>query len=172
MYKILLMGYMGVGKSTVGRILAEKLGILFVDLDEEIERTAGKTIPEIFKSQGEIVFRRIEAQVLEQILSKKEQAVVALGGGTPAYGSNLSQILAEPNYAVYLKASLATLLSHLKGEQDKRPLLQQMSEEDLPEYIAKHVFERQAYYQQAHRTLTIEGKSPAEIANEIIAGLA
>lgn len=166
------MGYMGAGKSTIGRVLATLIGVPHYDLDQEIASKEGKTVQEIFESKGEIYFRRIESAMLKTLLEENSQGVFSLGGGTPAYGNNLQLINQPSNKSIYLKGNLPTLLQNLKGEIQQRPLLQDKSEEQLQEYVAKHLFERQAYYQQAHQIIRIDGKTPAEIAEEIRVGLA
>lgn len=161
------MGYMGAGKSTVGRVLAEKLGLKFYDLDAEIEAQTGHSIAEIFANKGEIHFRRLESTLLVQLLAKAETAVIALGGGTPAYGANLTHILQKPHRSIYLKAQVGNLVKQLESERQNRPLIQQVNANDLPEYIAKHVFERQTYYAQAQYTVAVDHRSPEQIAAEI-----
>lgn len=164
--KITLMGYMGSGKSTVAQILGEKLGWPIIDLDDYISKKEGVSIPEIFKSKGEIYFRKIENTYLLELLKSDEPFVLALGGGTPCYANNMEAIL-EKSDSYYLKASIGTLLERLTKEKGHRPLIAGLSEEQLTEFIAKHLFERRNYYEKAETILSIDGKDPEQIASEI-----
>ena len=164
--KITLMGYMGSGKSTVGHILGEKLDWPFIDLDDYISEKEGLDIPEIFETQGEIYFRKIENAYLLELLSSNEHFVLALGGGTPCYANNMGAIL-EHSDSYYLKASIGTLSERLIKEKDHRPLIASLGEEQLTEFIAKHLFERRNFYEQAENIIAIDGKNPELIASEI-----
>lgn len=149
--KIVLIGYMGSGKTSVGKKLASVLKLPFVDIDFEIEKKVGAKIPEIFSKKGEIYFRKIENTVLKELLSKKEDFVLATGGGTPCYGDAMSFILSKENVtAIYLKIGIKNLTNRLYGEKEKRPLLAHLnSMETLEDFIRKHLFERAYYYNQA-----------------------
>ena len=165
--KITLLGYMGSGKSTVARILGEKLGLPVIDLDDYIALKEELSIPEIFETRGEIYFRKIEYVYLQELLNSEQSFVLALGGGTPCYGNNMDAIL-EASDSCYLKASLATLTERLTAEKSHRPLIAGLDEEQLTEFIAKHLFERRNFYERAARIINIDAKSPEQIAGEII----
>ena len=164
--KITLLGYMGSGKSTVAQILASKLDLEALDLDDYITAKEGLSIPEIFASKGEIYFRKIENKYLGELLNSERSFVLALGGGTPCYADNMEQIL-EKSESFYLKASIKTLFQRLVGEKDHRPMITSLSNDQLTEFIAKHLFERRNYYERAHTTIVIDDKSPEKIAKEI-----
>ncbi|MFV0566279.1 MAG: shikimate kinase [Flavobacteriaceae bacterium] len=166
---LILIGYMGSGKSTIGRALAKKLGYDFLDLDDYIELKENKTIPEIFKSKGEIYFRKAETFYLTELLSSKQNLVLSLGGGTPCYGNNMGVVLnAKHAQSVYLKASIPTLVGRLKQEKQTRPLIAHLkTDEQLTEFIGKHLFERSPFYAQAHKTIITDGKAQTELVNEI-----
>jgi shikimate kinase len=164
--KITLLGYMGSGKSTVARILGEKLELKVIDLDDYISEKEGLGIPEIFETHGEIYFRKIENAYLLELLNSNEHFVLALGGGTPCYANNMDAIL-EHSDSYYLKASIGTLSERLIKEKDHRPLIASLSEEQLTEFIAKHLFERRNFYEMAGTTIQIDGKTPEQIASEI-----
>lgn len=153
--KIVLMGYMGSGKSYYAQLLAKELGFKYLDLDIEIEKKAGKSISAIFSSRGEIFFRKLENQLLDELLKTQDNFVLALGGGTPCYGNNLELIVNTPNLkSIYLKRDLSYLLNILWEEKNKRPMIAHLNKiEDLEEFIRKHLFERQYYYRQAHFSL-------------------
>ena len=150
--KIVLIGYMGSGKTSVGKKLASVLKLPFVDIDLEIEKKERVKIPEIFLKKGEIYFRKSENKVLKELLSKEEDFVMATGGGTPCYGDAMSLILSKENVvAIYLKMGVKNLTDRLYDEKEKRPLLAHLnSKEALEDFIRKHLFERAFFYNQAH----------------------
>ncbi|MDF1518622.1 MAG: shikimate kinase [Lutibacter sp.] len=165
--KIVLLGYMASGKSAVGKILAEKLAIQFIDLDSFIEQREQMSITEIFETKGEIYFRKIEGSYLKELLDSNESSVISLGGGTPCYGNNLDFIENKSN-SFYLKASIDTIFERLKNETSQRPLVAAIGTENLKEYIAKHLFERAPYYERAHHTVLADHKNVAQIVDEIM----
>lgn len=170
--KIVLLGYMGCGKSVIGAFLAEKLQIPFYDLDQEIEKETQISIAELFQTRGEIYFRKKENQVLKTFLTKENDFVLSLGGGTPCYYNNHELLLQEGVFSIYLKASVDTLVSRLINEKAQRPLLHNRDEVSLKDFINKHLFDRNFYYHQATKIVTVDDKSVEQIANEIQALLA
>ena len=171
--KIVLIGYMGSGKTSVGKILAEELEIPFRDLDVEIEKVEEGSIPEIFKDKGEIYFRKTENKVLKAILTERENFVLATGGGTPCYADSLSRMLnAENTLTVYLKSPLSVLCDRLFLEKDQRPLLAHLeSKEEMMEFIGIHLFERSHFYNQAGLIIDVGEDCPKTIAKRIINNL-
>jgi shikimate kinase len=167
--KIILSGYMASGKTVVGRLLAEKMGVKYIDLDQEISRREDKSIPEIFADAGEIYFRRLESKVLQEILENSESLVLSLGGGTPCYGKNLQLIKEDENSTlIYLKISLQELLSRLNNEKDQRPVISHLkTPEALEDFVRKHLYERSFYYNQSELVIATEGKNVEEVVNEI-----
>lgn len=167
--KIVLIGYMGSGKSTIGEKLAEVLRIPFMDLDSEIEKQEKSSISTIFSSKGEIYFRKVENRVLKEILLKEERFVLATGGGTPCYGDAMSFLAAQDDVtSIYLKTPLDVLTMRLFSEKEKRPLLSHLqTEEELNDFIRKHLFERAYYYNQAD-LLIQNGMEDIDIAIETI----
>ena len=166
--KIILMGYMGCGKSTVARVLEQRLSIKKIDLDQEIERSAGLSITEIFRLKGEIYFRRLEQKILQEQLTRPDHSILSLGGGTPCYGNNLELLLDSDGQTFYLKASADMLIKRLTNDSTVRPLLDQQKPEELQEYINKHLFERSYFYNQANFIINTDSKTPDEIASQII----
>lgn len=169
---IFLIGYMGSGKSTVGKKLASVLNFEYVDLDFFIENKEGKSVSELFSSKGEIYFRKVESRYLKELLSK-ENTIVSLGGGTPCYGNNM-QIISEANdsKSIYLKASIPNLVERVFGERKKRPLIAHLeNKEELIEFIGKHLFERSYYYQKADVTISVDDKSVNTIVEDIVKAL-
>lgn len=171
--KFILTGYMGSGKSVVGKTLAEEKGLPFFDLDEQIAVAEGKSIPEIFQSSGEIYFRKKESEVLEALMNSEDDFVLALGGGTPCYANNLKRLLENPRtHLIYLKASLKELVARLEKEKSERPLISHLeSAELLEDFVRKHLFERTYYYNQSEVIIDTDGKDIETIVQEINARL-
>ena len=166
--KIILLGYMGSGKTTIGIQLAKKLFLNFTDLDEFIEEKEQKSIKEIFEQKGEIYFRKIEHKYLKQFIKENESYVLSLGGGTPCYAGNLDLILHDKNnLSFYLRGSISTLFKRLSENKFKRPLINDLSDNQLTEYIAKHLFERSVFYDKATYKISIDDKEVQEIVTEI-----
>jgi shikimate kinase len=166
--KIILLGYMGSGKTTVGIQLAKKLFLNFTDLDEFIEEKEQKSIKEIFEQKGEIYFRKIEHKYLKQFIKENESFVLSLGGGTPCYAGNLDLILNDKNnLSFYLRGSISTLFKRLSENKFKRPLINDLSDNQLTEYIAKHLFERGIFYDKATYKIAIDDKEVQAIVTEI-----
>lgn len=164
---ISLVGYMGSGKSHISKILSEKLNFRLIDLDKEISKRNKLTIPEIFAKKGEIYFRKLEREALEEILATEENLVLSLGGGTPAYYNNM-EIINSNSQSVFMRASVGTLAERLSKQKEKRPLIVNIPDEDLPEFIAKHLFERNAFYSKAQFHVVTDNRQPEEIVAEII----
>lgn len=166
--KIVLLGYMGSGKTSVGKRLAAQLGIQFLDLDDCIEKAEQIDIPEIFATKGELYFRKKEYEYLVEILNQKDDFVLSTGGGTPCYGNNLEAILKTTDYVFYLKVSIAELVKRLSKEKSERPLIKNIPNEELSEFIGKHLFERSYFYNQAHYKVDCTNKDVDSISNEIV----
>ena len=167
MLKIILLGYMGSGKSTIGKLLASDIGIPFRDLDTVIETSLNTSIPSIFEEKGEIFFRKKEAEILNDLLQTPREMVLATGGGTPCYGDNLRWMLSNGSHVVYLQYSVPELEKRLKLQREERPLISHISDHDLGEFIGKHLLERAPFYTQATIVIKADGKSPEELVGEI-----
>ena len=167
---IVLMGYMASGKSTIGERLAKKIKYSFVDLDDLIEAKENASVSEVFKSKGEIYFRKQEAFYLREQLQTKENIILSVGGGTPCYSNNIDAILNEENAkSIYLKASIPTLIEKLMKKKSTRPLIAHIeTEEAMGEFIGKHLFERAHFYNQANIKVVIDNKSKKEVTEEIL----
>ena len=165
---VVLLGYMGCGKSTVGQILAENLEINFLDLDDYIEQKQNASISEIFNSKGELFFRTIESEAVKHLCNHSDSLVLALGGGTPCYSDTMKFLVNHPNVkTVFLNLSVKNLSYRLIKEKAKRPLIANLDDETIPEFIAKHVFERSFYYNQAELTIHTDLLGIAEIVAAI-----
>ncbi|QTE23241.1 shikimate kinase [Polaribacter cellanae] len=165
--KIVLLGYMASGKSTIGKKLAKKLYLNFIDLDNYISEKEKMSISEIFKTKGEIYFRTIEHKYLKEILNSDEKFVLSLGGGTPCYANNMEVILNTNVKSVYIKASINTLVERLVKEKRERPLVANLENEKITEFVAKHLFERRFFYEQANYSIITDGKEVSEIVTEL-----
>ncbi|WP_299365076.1 shikimate kinase [Winogradskyella sp.] len=167
---VTLMGYMGSGKSTIGKALANLLNYKFLDLDGFISEKENATIPELFDKKGEIYFRKKEAQYLNEILNIHDDIVLALGGGTPCYGHNLQLLLDNEHVRLfYLKLSIPSLTKRLFSERESRPLISHLQTEDeLLEYIGKHLFERTQFYSQAQHSIVADDKTQQDILEELL----
>ncbi|MBR4775117.1 MAG: shikimate kinase [Bacteroidales bacterium] len=159
---IALTGFMGSGKTSVGRIIADALGCPFIDLDEVIVKKAGRSIPEIFEADGEAGFRQLEKKALEQTVAKyaESTAVLALGGGTVTVPGAV-ELLQARTLCIYLRATVETLRENLAGATDGRPLAGEGWE-------ARLAAREPLYAASAHITLDTDGFTPSQLADEII----
>lgn len=170
---LILLGYMGSGKTLIASEIARQKDFQFIDLDHFIEEKEQKTIQEIFAQKGEVYFRKIERNYLEEVLKLETPFVLSLGGGTPCYGNAMELINQNPNaISIYLSANVDTLTQRLFSEKQNRPLISHLqTQEELNDFIRKHIFERSFYYNQAKMTVKTDGKSVTEIVDEILNSL-
>ena len=159
---ITLTGFMGSGKTTVGKVLADFLGCPFLDLDDLVVKKAGKSIPDIFAQDGEPAFRELEAKLLRQTVGKyaESTAVLALGGGAILAPASAA-LLRDKTVCIYLRATLDTLLARLAGETAGRPL----ADASLADRLASR---EPLYEKTAHVIIDTDGLAPDEVADEII----
>jgi shikimate kinase len=171
--KLILIGYMGSGKSTVGMELAAALGYKFIDLDDHIEFLEDKPISEIFKEKGEIYFRKLEYRILKDLVSSKNNVLISTGGGTPCYGDTMEFLSnQEETVTIYLKVSLTVLVDRLFTERVNRPLIAHIDDKIiLIDFIRKHLFERSFYYNQANLNIDTENASVGSIVKKIVSNL-
>ncbi len=159
--RIYLVGFMGSGKSSLGKRLAKKLEYHFLDLDREIEQQTGKTIPEIFEHEGEEWFRRKEQEILHAATGIP-RTVIATGGGTPCYFNNMDFMNAN-GVTVYLKMSPVSLGYRLEHARKKRPLVSDLKGEALCRFVIDKLEERAPYYEKAHCIIKGESAKPAQV---------
>lgn len=145
--RIFLIGYMGSGKSTVGKKLASKLELSFFDLDEYIEDKSGYTINDLFNTLGENEFRIKEKEALDKILLE-DNFVLATGGGTPCYFDNMLK-MNDKGITFYLQMEGGFLTHRLVNSKIKRPLLQNIPKDELSKFIIQQVKVREEYYLRA-----------------------
>lgn len=153
--RIFLIGFMGSGKTHWGRLLSQKLSIPFFDLDEQVTEHAGKSIPEIFATEGEEQFRMMEKDVLYIITESHTSFVMACGGGSPCYFNNI-EYMNQAGTTVWINTPLDILFERLVKEKDKRPLIKELSAEQLRGFIGKKFAGRKIYYEQADVTVDDE----------------
>ena len=175
--KLIITGYMGSGKTAVGKALAAETGLEFLDLDKEISNKEGRSISEIFAGSGEIYFRRKETEVLKDLLQQEKEFILSLGGGTPCYGKNLQLIKDEPGAtSVYLKTGIEELKQRLINEKESRPLIKELESD---QFFIGHVIEEEVFNQlhseikmlpdasQKIMILSLKGKKIKEIAQQL-----
>lgn len=153
MRRIILIGYMGSGKTTVGKALSKDTGMMFYDLDWYIESRMRKTVSQIFAERGEEGFRQIEYNMLHEV-AEFENVIISCGGGTPCFFDNMDY-LNQQGDVVYLKATPETLYKHLLMAKVERPLLKDKSPEELIAYITDHLKERAPFYEKARHTVDV-----------------
>ncbi len=147
--KIFLIGFMGSGKTHWGRKLSQKLGMPFFDLDEQVAEHSGKSIAEIFQTEGEEKFRQIEKEILHIITESHDSFVMACGGGSPCFFNNIEYMNASGT-TIWINTDLATLFDRLTKEKESRPLIKDLRDDQLRYFIGKKFAGRKIYYEQAN----------------------
>jgi shikimate kinase len=163
---VYLTGFMGSGKTTVGKKLAAQLNYTFIDLDSYIEKQEGRSISELFNEHGENYFREVEHQCLQTLL-KLEKLVVACGGGTPCFYDAMQQ-MNEHGITVYLEMNVLAIFNRLKQGRMQRPLIAGKSDEALRQYIDEKLKEREPLYLQAQIVVPAIDLNISELKNKII----
>ena len=161
--KYFLVGFMGSGKSYVGKKLSEKLQLNFIDLDHYIEQIENRSILDIFNKEGEDHFRKLELKYFSSIL-KEEDTIISTGGGTPTH-NNIMKLIIESGTSFYLKCKTNTILNRLIKPGINRPLINDLSEKDLKIFIEEKLSERNMFYEKADYIVTNNNE---EAINEII----
>lgn len=154
MTRIILIGYMGAGKTTLGRQLAMALGLQFYDLDWYIEMRYHKRVAEIFAEKGEEGFRDLEQRMLHEV-AEFEDVVISCGGGTPCFFDNMEYMNSQAE-TMYLRASAGVLAAHLKMGRTERPLIKGKTEEELEAYIRESLQAREPYYTKAKHIVNVD----------------
>ena len=161
MQRIILIGFMGVGKTTLGKKVANKLNIPFIDSDHEIEAHYQKSIGQIFADQGESYFRKIEEEYI-YALDLRDDFVLATGGGMPCFGKNMD-LLNEIGTTFYLERSPKELTHRLVNAKTKRPLIVGMEEDELLSFVDHKLKEREEYYRKSNVILSRDEQTPEQI---------
>lgn len=165
--KIFLIGFMGCGKSTLGRKLATRLGYTLVDLDHQIEKITGSTVANYFSANGEDAFRKLESETLKTFDYPKN-CVIATGGGTPCYFDNMEWMNAN-GLTIYIEMTPLALAKRLEQGIAKRPLLSNLSEEGIVQFIENKLEERNPFYKKATHILNGINLTPEQIHALILA---
>lgn len=165
---IYLIGFMGVGKTTIGKCLSRKLGLPFQDTDMLIEALTGLTVEEIFNTQGEAYFRQKEQEVIQN-LAKGQSAVISTGGGLPCHFNNML-VLLHSGYVVYLNAKPAFLVSRLLASKKSRPLISGLNKDDLYTFVNERLSLREQYYLRANLIVDATAKSLNEVVKSVVLG--
>ncbi len=156
---------MASGKTSKGKKLARKLEVDFIDLDEEIERKEGQNITTIFEVKGEAYFRQLEADVLRRI-PESTKAVIALGGGTPCFHENMKYVN-ERGTSIYIKRAATTILGRLRQNKAKRPLVANLTDEELKAFISENLEKREAFYKKATLTFDANARKWTDLLEEL-----
>lgn len=146
--KLYLMGFMSSGKSSLGKKLARYLNRTFIDLDQAIETEHKRPIPQIFREEGEEIFRKYEAQQLRSIPETDQEMVIALGGGTPCFDDNLDYVKTQGT-SIYLRVSEDILIGRLRQKKANRPLIADKSVEEIGKFVRDELKKREPFYLQA-----------------------
>lgn len=156
---------MGSGKTKLGKRLARLLHYNFIDLDKQIEEKENTSIAGLFENKGEEYFREKESEYLRQL--QDEKTVVATGGGTPCYYDNMNWML-QHGKCVWLKVSEEELFRRLREKRDKRPLLRNLSDDELKNFISSKLSERSRYYSMAHLIIPSDGLKEKKLAGQLL----
>jgi len=166
--RVFLIGYMGVGKTTIGKKLSKKLGLEFIDLDKVITDGEYASIPQVMENIGEEYFRTIERQYLEKV-AKKDKVLISTGGGAPCFFDNMT-VINNSGVSVYLKMDEKSLVQRLKNGMESRPLLKGKSISELEEFVSQHLAQREPFYSKAKicfGALNFNTKKMEELAKQI-----
>ncbi|WP_185858137.1 shikimate kinase [Blattabacterium cuenoti] len=166
--KITLIGYMGSGKTTIGKMLSKELDLDFYDLDAILViENKNDSIFNIFKKKGELFFRRKEHFLLKKFLKQKNEYILSIGGGTPCFYNNI-YLLNKYSNTFYLKTDSYTLFKRLCLEKKTRPLISHFSKNELFQFIIRHLLKRAYFYEQSLKKINVYDKSKYDIVQEII----
>ncbi|WP_341660665.1 shikimate kinase [Blattabacterium cuenoti] len=166
--KITLIGYMGSGKTSIGKMLSKKLNLNFYDLDALlVEESKNDSILNLFKKKGELFFRNREHSLLKKFLKQKNKYILSVGGGTPCFYNNI-YLLNKYSNTFYLKTDSYTLFKRLFLEKDTRPLISHLSKNELFIFIIKHLLKRSYFYEKSLEKINVNGKSKYDIVQEIV----
>ncbi len=167
--RIFLVGYMCSGKTTLGKYIAEKLNLSFIDLDEYIVEKENQSIGEIFESRGEEEFRVLEHNYLKE-LSSLDNIIIATGGGTPCFSNNMS-LINNAGISIYLKTSIPVLIDRLLLMGDSRPLVKGKTRDELNEFVIPHFSSRELFYEKAKIKIICDDWNLKSLFSEFISEL-
>ena len=166
---IVLLGYMGCGKTTISNKLEAILNLPKFELDQIIEKEYKMSISEIFNKKGQIEFRRIERIFLKKLLNNKDKSIISLGGGTPCYHDNMEIILKYSKNVFFINTSPELLSERLFKQRSKRPIIESINSIiKLKEFISKHLFERIIFYNKANHIILDSNQGIDSTCNKIV----
>tara|TARA_B100001996_G_scaffold172191_1_gene131405 strand:- start:1391 stop:1903 length:513 start_codon:yes stop_codon:yes gene_type:complete len=166
---IIFVGYTGSNKKKIAKIISDKLGLNYIHLNDLIEEKEKLSISKILLTRGDVIYRNIENKYLKNVLKNNTKLVLCLDEGTPCYSSNIKLLTAKNVVCIYLKYSINSLLDILFTNPPI--ILRNFSKNSLKEYIAKHLFERNAYYNKSNIIIDCDQKSETKIIKEILTKL-
>ena len=169
MHRLILIGYMGVGKTTLGKALAKATGLAFYDLDWYIESRMRRTVKQLFDERGEEGFRQIEQRMLHEV-AEFENVVISCGGGTPCFFDNMDYMNRQ-GHTLYLKAMPDVILEHLRMSKNVRPLLLDKTDEQKRLFIEQQLEQRRAFYEKAQTTVDVTTLDSKEKIAQAVAGI-
>ena len=165
---LFLVGYAGSGKSSLGKRLARRMGLRFVDTDNVVEQQVGAPIADIFHYEGEEYFRIAERRAVESLANEAMDLVIATGGGLPTWRDNMEWML-RSGVTIYLRRSPEQILSRLSAYgREKRPMFRGKSDEELLEFMRQQMAEREEYYAQAHISVDCTTMSDDDVVEYIV----
>ncbi|MFC2097302.1 shikimate kinase [Bacteroidota bacterium] len=164
--QIFLVGFMGCGKTSIGKKLANRLNLHFVDLDNYIEQKTGKKISLIFETQGEETFRKFENKYLKE-LQKKDNILISTGGGTPCFLENM-ELINNTGISIYLEMNTQSLVQRLMNAKSQRPLIIGKNKKELADYVEKTLAEREQYYKKANIIINALHPDISELSKQIL----
>ncbi len=165
---IFIVGYMGCGKSSLGRKLARRLACAAIDTDTEIEQQEGASVNDLFRYEGEEAFRLLEREVIERVISSGLPAVVSTGGGLPAWRDNMER-MNSAGFTVYIRRSAGQIAARLSPYgRSKRPKLRGLSDEELLDFMTRNMAEREPWYSQARLVVDAGSLTDQELIQRIV----
>ncbi len=164
--KIFFVGYMASGKSSLGKRVARNLNIPFLDMDKAMEENTKLSIPDLFASQGERAFRKLESEFLDEMKQDETSILIATGGGTPCFHENIER-MNTLGLTVYLKRSAKELAHRIWLSKKSRPLTDALSELELVHFVENQLAEREVYYNRSKMIVVRESQNTEELANLI-----
>jgi shikimate kinase len=165
--KIFLIGFMGSGKTHWGKLLSAKLQLPFHDLDSLIVARENKSISELFAEKGEEYFRYLEKETLEEVTNDEDSFILSCGGGTPCFFNNI-EFMKKSGKVLWLNTSVDVLKDRLLKERVSRPLIRDISDEELRRYIVRKLIERKMYYEQADAMVNEESVTLEELIRSLL----
>lgn len=150
--KYFLVGYMACGKTRMGKTMADELGIRFIDLDAYITEREHRSIPEIFASEGEEEFRKLETRYLYEVCELYEDFVLSTGGGTPCFNGNMDYMNGQ-GHTIFLDTDIDTIVERLIRGKHKRPMVSRLNDDEIRDFVCCHREERMPYYTRAKETI-------------------